>query len=62
MPNIHHDTKQEILRKQCSICGNVQTYSLNVEESRIYVPLLILWCEYEDIDICAKCFAGNWEA
>jgi hypothetical protein len=58
MATIQHYTKQELHRKECSICGSVKTYSLSIKESRIYIPLLILWREYEDISICAKCFAS----
>jgi hypothetical protein len=55
------NTKPETYRKQCTICGRTRTYLLRMKESRAYIPL-ILWQEYENRDICGKCFASIEEA
>jgi hypothetical protein len=47
------DTKQEVQRKQCSMCGRTTIYPVRMKEPW---ASLILWQEYEGMVICAKCF------
>lgn len=59
MAIINGDTKEEVHRKQCFMCGRINTYTLRMKEP--WAPL-ILWQEYGGGVICAKFFVGTREA